>query len=117
MFGVGILEIGIIALAILVFYGPQQLPELMQQVGKFFVHVRRISNEVKDVVDIVVRDAEKTMQLPPPSPSPSPPLVTPSFSSMDSCSPPLSAPHSFEGGDDSTVQKEASCSKATDIMV
>ena len=61
MFGIGFSEICIIALFVLVFFGPQKLPELMRQFGKFFVHVRRVSNEVKANFDTVVREAEASL--------------------------------------------------------
>ena len=61
MFGIGFFEICIIAIFALVFYGPQKLPELMRQFGKFFVHARRMSNEVKSHFDTVVREAEASL--------------------------------------------------------
>ena len=61
MFGIGFLEICIICTVALVFIGPQKLPELMVQAGKFFVQIRRMSNEVKSTVDRAVEDAEITL--------------------------------------------------------
>ena len=48
MFGIGFFEICIIALAVLIFIKPEKLPGFMQQLGEFFVQLRRMSNEVKD---------------------------------------------------------------------
>lgn len=63
MFGIGFVELAVIAVVAIVFVGPQKLPELMKQVGKFFVHARRMSNEVKDTFDEVVKEAEKDLHL------------------------------------------------------
>ena len=58
MFGIGFLEICVIAVVALVFVGPKRLPELMRQAGKFFVQFRRVSSEVKSNFDQVVYEAE-----------------------------------------------------------
>ncbi|MEZ4744196.1 MAG: Sec-independent protein translocase protein TatB [Bdellovibrionota bacterium] len=63
MFGIGFVEICIIALVAVVFVGPKKLPELMKHVGKFFVQVRKMSNEVKSSFDNVVREAEQEIHL------------------------------------------------------
>lgn len=57
MFGVGFLEICVILIVGLVFIGPQNLPKVMLEVGKFFVQVRRMSNEVKSSVNDAMREA------------------------------------------------------------
>ena len=58
MFGIGMMELLVIAVAILVFVGPQKMPELMRQAGRLFVHMRRTATEVRSTFDGVVRDAE-----------------------------------------------------------
>lgn len=58
MFGIGMMELLVIAIAILVFVGPQKMPELMRQAGRLFVHMRRTATEVRSTFDGVVRDAE-----------------------------------------------------------
>lgn len=63
MFGIGFLELCVIAVAVLLFVGPQGLPDLMKQFGKFFVQFKRMTNEVKNSVDDVIRDAEKDFNL------------------------------------------------------
>lgn len=63
MFGIGPIEILVIAVVILVFVGPQRLPELMKQFGKFFVHARRYSSDIRSSFDDVVREAEREMRL------------------------------------------------------
>lgn len=62
MFSVGFFELCIIAVVALVFIGPQKLPELMQQAGRFFVQARRMSNEMRSTVDTVIHDAEKSIR-------------------------------------------------------
>ncbi len=56
--GIGFFEICIIALFALIFFGPQRLPEMMREVGKFFVHAKRLSNEVKGHFETIMNDAE-----------------------------------------------------------
>jgi sec-independent protein translocase protein TatB len=56
--GIGFLELVVIALAALVLLGPQRLPEIMRQVAKFYVHIRRTSNDFKSAFDHVVQEAE-----------------------------------------------------------
>lgn len=56
--GIGFLELVIIALAALVLLGPKRLPEIMRQVAKFYVHLRRTSNDFKSAFDHVVQEAE-----------------------------------------------------------
>lgn len=58
MFGIGFLELVIIAVFILIFVGPNKLPEVMRQAGKFFVHIRRTTNDVRSTFDQVIREAE-----------------------------------------------------------
>ena len=58
MLGVGFSEILLIAIVALVFVGPQKLPELMRQLGRIFVQVRRVSNEMKHSFESAIQDAE-----------------------------------------------------------
>ena len=57
MFGIGMLEILIICVVGVVFIGPKNLPKVMVELGKFFVQVRRVTNEVRDSVNDAVREA------------------------------------------------------------
>ena len=59
--GIGFFEICIIALFALIFFGPQKLPELMKEAGKFFVHAKRLSNEVKGHVETIMNEAEASI--------------------------------------------------------
>jgi sec-independent protein translocase protein TatB len=56
--GIGFLELVIIGVAALVLLGPKRLPEVMRQVARFYVQVRRTSNDFKSAFDHVVREAE-----------------------------------------------------------
>jgi Tat protein translocase TatB subunit len=58
MFGIGFFELVLIAAVALIFVGPQKLPEVMKQAGRFFVQMRRAANEVKSTFDGVIRQAE-----------------------------------------------------------
>ncbi|MGE0174827.1 MAG: Sec-independent protein translocase protein TatB [Oligoflexales bacterium] len=62
MFGVGPLELVVIVVAAIVFVGPKRLPEVMKQMGRFFVQARRYSNEVKSGFNEVVRQAEDELR-------------------------------------------------------
>jgi sec-independent protein translocase protein TatB len=62
MFGLGISEIIVIVIAALIFVGPKQLPAFIQSAGKFFVQIRRATNEVKSTVDGVIREAEDDLR-------------------------------------------------------
>lgn len=58
MFGIGFMELVIIAGVALIVFGPQKLPTMMQQMGRLFLQLRRISSEVKDTVDQVLQEAQ-----------------------------------------------------------
>lgn len=58
MFGIGLFEITVIMIVGLLFIGPKRLPEVARQGGKFFVKLRRITNDVKSSVDQFVQEAE-----------------------------------------------------------
>lgn len=62
MFGVGFLELIIIAVFALVFVGPKRLPEVMKQAGRLFVHLRRTTNEVRATFEQVIREAEDELR-------------------------------------------------------
>lgn len=59
--GIGFLEIVIIALFVLIFFGPQRLPEMMKEAGKFFVHAKRLSNEVRGHFETIMNEAEMSV--------------------------------------------------------
>jgi Tat protein translocase TatB subunit len=58
MFGVGFLEICVIALFALIFIGPQKLPDFMRQLGQFMVQARRMSNEVKSSIEAALQETD-----------------------------------------------------------
>lgn len=62
MFGIGFLEICVISVAALVLIGPQKLPQVMSELGKFFVQMRRVSNEVKYSVNEVVNEVDQEIK-------------------------------------------------------
>lgn len=62
MFSIGFLEICVICVVGLVVIGPQNLPKVMVEVGKFFVQVRRVTNEVKSSVTEAVREANLDLE-------------------------------------------------------
>ena len=63
MFSIGFMEIAVIALFALIFIGPSKLPEVAQQFGKFFVKFKRATSEARQVVDDVIREAEREIVL------------------------------------------------------
>lgn len=63
MFGIGFTELMVIAVIAIVFVGPERLPQFMGQLGKFFVHTRRMASDVRSAVDGVIRDAEKEIRI------------------------------------------------------
>lgn len=52
----------ILALA-LVFLGPEKLPEVARQVGKFVGQIRRTTDELKRTLDAEIRDEERDRRL------------------------------------------------------
>ena len=63
LFGIGPMELLVIAGIVLVFVGPQRLPEMMRHVGKFFVHARRYSSDIRGEFNEVVRKAEAEIRM------------------------------------------------------
>lgn len=61
MFGIGFMELVVVAVVVLMFVGPRRLPDLMRQFGRLFVRVRRMSTEVKSTFDNVIREAEQEL--------------------------------------------------------
>ena len=59
MFGIGIMELVVLAVVILLFVGPRRLPQVMHQCGKMFVRLRRMSSEARDTFDHIIRTAER----------------------------------------------------------
>lgn len=59
MFGIGFMELIVVAVVVLMFVGPRRLPDLMRQFGRLCVRVRRMSAEVKTTLDNVISAAEK----------------------------------------------------------
>lgn len=62
MFGIGPMELVVIAVVALIFVGPQRLPSLMRQFGKFFVQAKRYSTDVRDSFQQVVDQAERELR-------------------------------------------------------
>jgi len=63
MFGLGPLEILVILAAFVIFVGPDKIPEVTKQVARFFVQAKRMSSDVKNVVDDAIRDAEREIEV------------------------------------------------------
>lgn len=63
MFGIGPMELIIIAVIAIVFVGPQRLPEVMTKLGRLFVQVRRQTQDVRESINSVIKDAERDLEL------------------------------------------------------
>jgi sec-independent protein translocase protein TatB len=61
MFGIGPMEIAIILIFALVFVGPQKLPDLARQFGRFFVQMKRMTSDVRSTFDDYVKKAEQEL--------------------------------------------------------
>ena len=59
MFGIGFMELCLIAVVALVFVGPSRLPEVMKQLSRVFVHMRHMSTEVRGTINQAMIDAER----------------------------------------------------------
>ena len=63
MFGIGFLELCVIGVVALVFWGPQGLPELMKNLGKFFIQMQRVSSEFRRTVQSTMDEARYDITL------------------------------------------------------
>lgn len=63
MFGIGPMELIVIAIVAMLFIGPDKLPDLMRKFGKIFVQVRRQANEVRSGFNDVIHEAEREFEL------------------------------------------------------
>lgn len=63
MFGVGPMELLLIAVVVLMFYGPDKLPEIMRKLGKVYVQMRRHSEDFRGAFNQMVREAEDEVRL------------------------------------------------------
>ena len=61
MFGIGFMELVVVAVVVLMFVGPRRLPDLMRQFGRVFVRLRRMSAEVKSTFDNAIHEAEQEL--------------------------------------------------------
>lgn len=59
----GPLEIMLILALALVFLGPEKLPDVARQVGKFVGQIRRTTDELKRTLDTEIRDEERDRRL------------------------------------------------------
>jgi len=59
----GPLEIMLILALALVFLGPEKLPDVARQVGKFVGQIRRTTDELKRTLDAEIRDEERERRL------------------------------------------------------
>ena len=63
MFGIGPMELVVICVIAIVVVGPKKLPDLMKQMGRFFVHARKYSTDIRSEINEVVRKAESEIRL------------------------------------------------------
>ncbi|SMF20173.1 twin-arginine translocase TatA/TatE family subunit [Pseudobacteriovorax antillogorgiicola] len=63
MFGIGPMELIVVAVLAIVVVGPKRLPEAMRKMGKMFVQLRRQTHEIRQGFNDVVRDAERELEL------------------------------------------------------
>lgn len=87
MFGVGFLELCIIAIFALIFIGPKKLPDFMRQLGQLLIQARRISNEVKFNIETALQE-EDTPEKKQQAKGPSIPVVVPTPDEVESALPP-----------------------------
>jgi sec-independent protein translocase protein TatB len=62
VFGIGFLELCVIAVAALVLLGPDKLPEFMRMLGRTLVQLRRMSNEMRQAFDAAVMEEEEKVK-------------------------------------------------------
>ena len=65
MFGIGFLELVVIATAILICVGPNGLPEFFNKLASFAAQVTRISNEIRWTITDALQDEKTRSQKPP----------------------------------------------------
>ncbi|MCX6130193.1 MAG: Sec-independent protein translocase protein TatB, partial [Proteobacteria bacterium] len=63
MFGIGPMELIVIAIVAMVFIGPERLPDVMRKFGRLFVQIRRQTNDVKSTFQDVIHEAEREFEL------------------------------------------------------
>lgn len=63
MFGIGTWEVLCILLFALMFYGPEQLPEIARKVAYVFKHFKKMTHEVKTVLQKEFAQIERETQL------------------------------------------------------
>lgn len=63
MFGIGPMELIVIAIFAIIFIGPQNLPHALGKFARFFVKARRYSSDIKVGFDDMVRKAENEMHI------------------------------------------------------
>lgn len=63
MFGIGTMELILIAVAILMFYGPDKLPDIMRKLGKAYVQMRRHSEDFRGSFNQMIREAEDELRM------------------------------------------------------
>ena len=63
MFGIGPMELIVVAVVAIVVVGPKRLPEMMRKLGRIFVQVRRQTNDIRQGFNDVVREAERDLEL------------------------------------------------------
>jgi sec-independent protein translocase protein TatB len=57
VFGIGFSELALVAIAALIFIGPEDLPKVMRQLVKFFREMRQIGQGIKAQFDEVMVEA------------------------------------------------------------
>jgi sec-independent protein translocase protein TatB len=57
VFGIGFSELALVAIAALIFIGPEDLPKVMRQIVKFFREMRQIGQGIKAQFDEVMVEA------------------------------------------------------------
>jgi Tat protein translocase TatB subunit len=63
LFGIGPFELMVIVVGAVVIIGPKKLPQAMKQLGRFFVHARRMTSDVRNSFDTVIKDAETEIRV------------------------------------------------------
>ncbi len=58
MFGIGTTEILVILLVALIVLGPSKLPQIARALGKGFAEFKRMTSDVKDVIDKEIEKIE-----------------------------------------------------------